>query len=198
MRKLILLAAVGALILPVSALAKKPPAPPGQTKTTTTTTTTTTNNLPSPKSLAQQACKAERAAVGVKTFKQLHGANAFGKCVSQGTVSAKSDVQSASKTCKAERKDSSFATNHDGKSFAQYYGANTKAGASGAGKNAFGKCVSQYAKASTSAQTDAVVAAAKSCKAERASDAAKFVSTYGNSHKKNAFGACVSQKSKTK
>jgi hypothetical protein len=193
MRKLVLLAAVGALILPVAALAKKPPAPPGQTTktTTTTTTTTTSNNLPSPKSLAVQACKAERAQIGVKAFKQLHGANAYGKCVSQGTSSAQSDVQNASKTCKAEQKDLNFGPNHDGKTFTQFYAPNPKSNGSGAGKNAFGKCVSQHAKASTNAQTSAVVAAAKSCKSQRAADPKTFADTYKS--KKNPFAACVSQ-----
>ena len=58
------------------------------------------------------------------------------------------------------------------------------------GKNAYGKCVSAKAKAAVEEETDAVVAAAETCKAMKADDAATFEATYGA--KKNAFGKCVS------
>ena len=60
----------------------------------------------------------------------------------------------------------------------------------GNGKNAFGKCVSRQAQASSADQDNA----AKKCKAERESmGVEKFNDQYGtNPNKKNAFGKCVS------
>ena len=71
----------------------------------------------------------------------------------------------------------------------------------GTKKNAYGKCVSQTAKAAAAAkvadETKADVSAAKTCKAERAQDAAAFKAKYGtNKNKSNAFGKCVSKTAK--
>jgi hypothetical protein len=71
--------------------------------------------------------------------------------------------------------------------------------------NAFGRCVSRLAagvagaarnaaKECNAEQVDAVVDAAKTCKTERAADAAAFRGTYGTGPSKaNAFGKCVSK-----
>ena len=67
---------------------------------------------------------------------------------------------------------------------------------------AFGKCVSEKAKAKEQAadEQDAEEAAefknaAKACDAERTADATLFANTYGtNENKRNAFGKCVSSK----
>ncbi len=105
---------------------------------------------------AAQQCKAERvdpnfaASHNGMTFDDFYGTNvnhrnAFGKCVS-GKVQAteaqqEENLQNAAQQCRAERADASFAASHGGKSFTDFYGTNHNK------KNAFGKCVSQKAKA---------------------------------------------------
>ena len=92
---------------------------------------------------AAKECSTERAA-DPAAFKTKYGsngsgANAFGKCVSQKASSkAKKEISTevqadvnAAKSCKAERA-------ADKSAFAEKYGT---------GRNAFGKCVSQTAKA---------------------------------------------------
>jgi hypothetical protein len=98
---------------------------------------------------AAQECKAERsadpAAFAQKYGTGNHGANAFGKCVSQkaqAKTKAKVDDQvdadvNAAKACKSERK-------ADPQAFADKYGTNKNK------RNAFGKCVSKTAKAQQS------------------------------------------------
>jgi hypothetical protein len=108
---------------------------------------------------AAQECKAEQAdpnfatGHGGMTFDQFYGTNqngrnAFGKCVSGKvrSIEAQQDenVQNAAQQCRAERGDAGFAASHDGKSFTDFYGTNRNK------KNAFGKCVSQKAKAMNS------------------------------------------------
>ena len=109
---------------------------------------------------AAKVCKTEQADAnfaashGGKTFAEFYGANpnskgadkkAYGMCVSgkaaTATAAQQSAVQNAARKCKAERADANFAAGHNGKTFAQFYGKN------GNLRNAFGKCVSAYAKA---------------------------------------------------
>jgi hypothetical protein len=105
---------------------------------------------------AAQQCKAEQAdpsfaaSHGGLTFDQFYGTNindrdAFGKCVSSKVQATEAqlqqNLQNAAQQCRAERGDLSFATTHDGKSFDDFYGTNRNQ------RNAFGKCVSQKAKA---------------------------------------------------
>jgi hypothetical protein len=105
---------------------------------------------------AAQQCKAEQAdpnfatAHNGMTFDDFYGTNvnhrnAFGKCVSGKVQSTEAqeqeNLQNAAQQCRAERGDASFAASHDGKSFTDFYGTNHNK------KNAFGKCVSQKAKA---------------------------------------------------
>jgi hypothetical protein len=109
---------------------------------------------------AAQQCKAEQAdpnfAAGHSgmTFDQVYGTNhngknSFGKCVSDKAQAAQAEqqenLQNAAQQCRAERSDSSFAASHGGESFTDFYGTNRNK------KNAFGKCVSQKAKAMNSA-----------------------------------------------
>jgi hypothetical protein len=142
---------------------------------------------------AQKYCRDLREASGKENFRSMFGGgkNAFGKCVSQN---AKKDqrqeeraLKNAAKECKAER-------DADADAFAEKYGTGPKH------KNAFGRCVSQHAKANKAEedQTDANdVKAAKACKAEKAEDKDAFAEKYGtNANKRNAFGKCVSQNSK--
>src|SRR3954454_2918727 len=100
------------------------------------------------KSDAQKQCRAERTAMGTQTFRDTYGTNknkrnAFGKCVShrtsQNKATEKAAQKSAAKDCKAERA-------ADPAAFQQKYGKN------GNKKNAFGKCVSQKAKAQQDSQ----------------------------------------------
>jgi hypothetical protein len=104
---------------------------------------------------AAKACKAEQTDVNFaaghsgKSFAQWYGKNdngrnAFGKCVSmkaqEAVAASEAATTNAAKKCKAERADTNFAAAHGGKSFAEEYGKNNNK------KNAFGKCVSKYAK----------------------------------------------------
>jgi hypothetical protein len=89
------------------------------------------------------------------------------------------DYKNASKFCKALRADMGSTP------LKQAYGTN------GNRSNAFGKCVSKYAREAHSNHSDAV----KSCKAEQEADSTAFVAKYGtNKHGTNAFGKCVSKK----
>jgi hypothetical protein len=98
---------------------------------------------------ARSACSAEQADPNFaashdgKSFDELYGTgpqhkNAFGKCVSSKAQAASAEAQqntvNASKTCKAERAE-------DVPAFRAKYGKNAN------DRNAFGKCVSQLAKA---------------------------------------------------
>jgi hypothetical protein len=146
---------------------------------------------------AQKQCRAERTAMGTQTFRDTYGTNgnkhnAYGKCVSKRTskneATEKTAKTNAAKECKAERA-------ADPAAFKDKYGTGKNK------KNAFGKCVSQKARAKTKqaekSQVQAEVNAAKQCKDERKADPAAFEQKYGtNKNKSNAFGKCVSQKAK--
>ena len=143
---------------------------------------------PTVQAAAKAACRTERTAIGDAAFKLLHGANGFGKCVSGAVRSAKANDAAALNTCKKDQSDPAFAAAHGGKTFAQFYGKNSS------GANALGKCVSATSSAADHALLAATIAAAKSCKTERA-DRAAFATNYGANA--NAFGKCVSSKVKT-
>ncbi len=172
MRILVLSGVIAALVAPVAAFA---------------------DGAPTPASPANQLCKTAQASMGAKLFRQTYGANAFGKCVSKNAAAAQRDVSNAAKTCKAQKVDANFATTHGGKTFDQYYGkvSNGKSGAA----NAYGKCVSQAVSTAVEAEAKATAAAAKSCKAALAANAADFAVKYGKD--RNAFGKCVAQASKS-
>lgn len=137
-----------------------------------------------------QTCRSIRSQLGKALFNKTYGKNAndnnaFGKCVSATAKSQVGNEVSASSSCKSQQSDSTFAANHGGKTFEQYYGTNAD------GSNAFGKCVSSTAQASSKAQGKAVVNAARSCQSEQKSDPAAFKQKYGT------FGKCVSSKAKS-
>jgi hypothetical protein len=147
-----------------------------------------------PTNAASHACKAERAQMGVATFKATYGtnknkSNALGKCISKHTKMEKTNQSNAAKDCKAEQADANFAAGHGGKTFDQFYATNKK------GTNGYGKCVSAKAKAESNADVKADVNAAKVCKKARKDDADKFADDWGA--KRNAFGKCVSATAKT-
>jgi hypothetical protein len=174
---------VAALALPATAAAK-PPATQEQ------------------KQAAHAQCKLERGKTKVthEAFKAKY--HSMSRCVRQNTAEEAAEEQAArtnaSKECKAEAADPAFPTapGHEGKSFAEFYGANAN------DKNAHGKCVSAKAKAKKAAmdEADAQEAedfknAAKACAEERRSLTADvFANKYGtNPNKRNAFGKCVSK-----
>lgn len=151
------------------------------------------------KANASKQCKAQKAGMGEEAFKQLYGtnesrSNAHGKCVSkfakdeqQERKAAKSN---AAKDCKAEQE-------ADPAAFKTTYGTGKS------GNNAYGRCVSQKAKANKEAADEAdaendktTINSAKQCRAEQKADKDAFAAKYGT--KRNAFGKCVSQKSREK
>jgi hypothetical protein len=146
-----------------------------------------------------RACRALRASMGLDIFRQTYGTvqsnrkNAFGRCVSMWAHAAHQSRISARAACTAEQADPNFAANHNGMSFAEFYGTGPNH------KNAFGKCVSSKAKASLEQQQSATKNAARSCKAERSSmEGPAFRAKYGkNANDRNAFGKCVSQLAKS-
>jgi len=154
------------------------------------------------KTNAAKECRTERGSTPAtrEAFKARYGtnankSNAFGKCVSKRSKSEEAQRESAAsnaaKDCKAER-------SADPAAFKAKYGTNKN------GNNAYGKCVSQKAKAKKEAadQNDAKAitarkSAAKTCATERKADADAFKAKYGtNRDKSNAFGKCVSATAK--
>ena len=173
MKKFLLLLSLVALVAPVAAFA---------------------DGSPSPAQTANAICAAAKTAMGT-SFATTYGtnaakSNAFGKCVSANAKSAQNAITNASKSCKAQLADANFASAHDGKSFAQFYGGSKN------GKNAMGKCVSQAVQSAVAAQAKASKAALKSCKAAMKADKAAFATTYGTG--KDALGKCVAAKSGSK
>ena len=150
---------------------------------------------PSPTKLAVQMCRTTRAQDGKQLFRQTY--HSFAGCLKQTKSDARQDVSNAAKTCKAQRNDANFAAEpgHDGKTFQQFYGTNG-GNAHGAGKNAFGKCVSTIAKQNAKSDVSNSVAGAKTCKALKKSDPATFRADYGTG--RNAFGKCVAKQSSAK
>ena len=150
----------------------------------------------SDKANGARACQALRAPTGLgeATFKSTYGtnadkSNAFGKCVSTWTQAEHQNRHAATTACKAEQVDAGFAAAHEGKTFAQFYGV----GKSGA--NALNRCIQAKRAAESAADKQAVVNAARKCKAERKTmgDAA-FKAAYGTgTDKSNAFGKCVAK-----
>jgi hypothetical protein len=148
---------------------------------------------------AQKECRDERGSTDAtrEAFKAKY--RNFGACVSQKAREAKAERKqaktNASRECREERGD----TEATRAAFRAKYGTNANK------SNAFGKCVSQKAKAKQAAEDaeDAEEAAerkdaAEECDAERGdtNESRKaFEAKYGkNGNKRNAFGKCVSQK----
>ena len=169
-----IVALAAALAVPVAALANQP---------------TSTD-----KSNAAKECKALRTAAGKTNFNTLYGKNksdknAYGKCVSsrakQEAAQRQAAQSNAAKQCKSEQamSDADFMAAHDGKTFAQFYGAKNAS-------SAYGKCVSTNAKKNKEAadQKDQdTISAAKFCKGQQ-STSSTFKTDYKN------FGQCVSKK----
>ena len=148
---------------------------------------------------AQKECRAERGTTdATREAFQVKYRN-FGDCVSQKAREAKAERKqaraNAARECREERGD----TDESREAFRAKYGTNEN------GRNAFGKCVSQHAKAQR-AEEDAEDAeeaeerknAAEDCDDERGETQESrkaFEEKYGtNANKRNAFGKCVSEK----
>ena len=96
-------------------------------------------------------------------------------------------VPSASKQCRTERSAMGIEI------FRETYGTNHNK------RNAFGKCVSKRAQATTDAADAAKQNASQECTTEESADPAAFKAKYGTGKKgANAHGKCVSQKAKAK
>ena len=116
----------------------------------------------------------------------------FGACLNAKAKEAKAERKAAHRNAARDCRDERTA---DPAAFKETYGTNHNK------SNAFGKCVSQKAKAKEEKQDEADAAkaeaqtnAAKTCAAERTADPAAFQEKWGSNHnKKNAFGKCVSQ-----
>jgi hypothetical protein len=113
-----------------------------------------------------RTCRALRMQLTASVFDQTYGKNAndrnaFGKCVSATARAQAQNEVTASTTCN------------------QFYGTDADQ------SNAFGMCVSGTAKTASTAQAQAIVHAALTCKAEQKSDPAAFRSKY------KKFSACV-------
>ena len=142
---------------------------------------------------AQKECRALRGddAATREAFKAEF--KNFGQCVSQKAREAKAERKAAKRNAARDCRDERTA---DAAAFKEKYGTN------GNKSNAFGKCVSQTAKAKRAeqdeddaAQAEEQTNAAHACATERDADRKAFEDTYGTNHnKKNAFGKCVSQK----
>jgi hypothetical protein len=174
MKRLAFVIAAVALAAPLAALAADPGTPPGP------------------------ACRTEQHAMGADAFKALYGtnadkSNAFGKCVAKKAAQRAHAAATAAAQCRAEQVDATFAGNHGGETFDQFYGTGKH------GKNAFGKCVSSKAQAANGAADAIVLDAVLQCRAERANDPAAFRARYGkNRTRANAFGKCVALRAKAK
>jgi hypothetical protein len=158
---------------------------------------------------ASQECRSERGATAAtrEAFAARYGTNknkrnAFGKCVSaksrEEAGERKAAQSSASESCRAER----GTTSESRAAFEAKYGTGKNK------KNAFGKCVSQAAKAAKAAadgkdaeQIADRKRAAKQCAEERGTTSesrAAFAKKYGtNANRANAFGKCVSTVAKS-
>jgi hypothetical protein len=153
---------------------------------------------PNANAVANQACNAEKHAIGNKAFKALYGKRAQKSCREKQTSQAQSTVNNAAQQCKAEQADPNFAATHGGLTFDQFYGTNIN------DQNSFGKCVSGKVQAAQAAQQTQLQNAAQECRTERGDanfaashDGKSFEDFYGtNRNKRNAFGKCVSGKAK--
>jgi hypothetical protein len=146
------------------------------------------------KRAAVTECKTLRGGTAATREAFLTQFRNFGACVTKKAVEEAQEAQdahkNAAKECAAERSLGEQA-------FAEKYGTERTHF-----KNAFGKCVSQLAKAKEHEadaedveQATEFKNAAKACADERSKGEEAFALKYGTerTHRKNAFGKCVSQ-----
>ena len=141
---------------------------------------------PDPTKNASADCTALRAKMGPVGFSLAYAT--FGACVTHFAPVEQANNTSANTSCTALQSDANFVANHSGKSFAQFYGTGKN------GNNAFGNCVSTFAKTSSQTEQQGRLSPSQSCRALRTTLGASFAKTYGtNADKSNAFGKCVSK-----
>jgi hypothetical protein len=148
---------------------------------------------------AQKECRDERGTTDATREAFDAKYRNFGACVSQNAREAKAERKQAKSNAARECRDERGDTDESREAFRAKYGTNAN------GRNAFGKCVSQKAKADRAdedaedaEEAEERKAAAADCDAERGETAESrkaFEDKYGtNGNKRNAFGKCVSQK----
>ena len=137
---------------------------------------------PAASSLANQSCKTQQSSMTAAAFGSLY--TNFGRCVTKALGTAQGQLTNAATTCKKQQADPGFAAAHGGQTFDQLYG--TKGNGASADANAYGKCVSQTARAANGQSTSALVSAAQKCRAAQKANPAAFASRY------RTFGKCVS------
>jgi len=142
---------------------------------------------------AKKECRALRGKTAA-TREAFHlQFKSLGECQTAKAKEAKAERKAAHRNAARDCRDERTA---DPAAFKETYGTNHNK------SNAFGKCVSQKAKAKEKKQDEADAKAAedqknaaKQCAEERSADKQAFQDTYGTNHNKhNAFGKCVSQK----
>jgi hypothetical protein len=170
MKRILVLALLAFAVAPVAALA----AGGGQSATTN----------------ASASCAALKSHEGAATFLQAY--TSFGRCVSALTSVEQQNIAAANTACTAEQSDATFAANHGGKTFAQFYGTGKS------GKDAFNKCVSTKTQASSKTEQSARPNPARTCRSLRTTlTPTVFALTYGKSaNDRNAHGKCVSAMAK--
>ena len=133
---------------------------------------------------ASVACTALKAKIGATPFAQAY--TSFGACVSAMTPVEQQNIAGAQASCTAEQADPvAFASLHGGKTFAQFYGTGKN------DKNAFTKCVSTKAQASSKTEQLARTNPSRSCRTLRTQvGVSTFALRFGTAS--NAFGKCVS------
>jgi hypothetical protein len=147
------------------------------------------------KRAAKVECKTLRGHVAATREAFRTEFRSFAACVKAHAADEAQEEQTAHRNASQECREERSA---DEAAFQEKYGTNANK------RNAFGKCVSQKAKAKEDAadaedQQEATEFknAAKECAAERSDDEAAFAEKYGtNANNKNAFGKCVSQKAR--
>ncbi len=137
---------------------------------------------------ASSDCTALRAKMGVTAFAQAY--SSFGACVSRYSSLEQQNQASAQASCTALQADPTFAANHGGKTFTQFYGTGKN------GTNAMTRCVSALAKAASQAEQQGRLNPSQTCHAARSGmTLTAFNQLYGTktSNYANAFGKCVSK-----
>ena len=133
-----------------------------------------------------KVCKNLKAQTGAQSFNAVFAPQsqnpraALRNCARKEAAAMRQARVNAAETCKTER----GTTPESRAAFRAKYGG---------GANAFGRCVSQTARAANQARRAALVNAAQACKTERGTTAesrAAFATKYGSG--RNAFGKCVS------
>lgn len=161
------------------------------------------------KSLVSKACVAEKKGLkkelgnkaGKAAFRAIHGKHAMRNCKKGMSEEVEDAKVNASQECRAERDEIGE------EAFAEQYGTNAPKGekSKGAGKNAFGKCVSGKVKDEINDDVEDTVNAARTCRDAREADPEGFAEQWGTNApkgakskgaKRNAFGKCVSATAK--